>query len=73
MGVMAHSSPNYVAVQASYPSLIPDINNPPPIRYFAGSPPGLSFVNNINGLMQAVFSYGGATLFINLLSEMRRP
>lgn len=74
MGIMAHSSPNYTAVLASYPSLLPNgINNAAPISTTAGSPPGLSFRDNINGLMQAVFSFGGATLFPNLLAEMRRP
>lgn len=73
MGVMSNSPPNYTAVAASYPDVLPDPTNPAPIHYAAGSPPGLGLVNNVSGLMQAVFSYGGATLFINLLSEMRRP
>ena len=74
MGIMAHSTPNYTAVLASFPQLLPNgIDHPPPISTTAGSPPGLSFRDNINGLMQAVFSFGGATLFPNLLAEMRRP
>jgi len=73
MGVFATSPPNYVAVAASFPAVLPDVNNPSPKHTTAGSPPGLSFLNNVNGLMQAVFSYGGATLFPNLLAEMRRP
>ena len=73
MGIMSNSTPNYVAVAASYPSVLPDVNNPAPITHSAGSPPGLNFIDNVNGLMQAVFSYGGATLFMNLLAEMRRP
>lgn len=74
MGIMAHSTPNYTASFSSYPSLFPNgIDNPPPIATTAGTPPGLNFRDNINGLMQAVFSFGGATLFPNLLAEMRRP
>jgi hypothetical protein len=74
MGIMANSTPNYTAVLASFPSLLPNgINDPPPITTSAGSPPGLNFRDNVNGLMQAVFSFGGATLFPNLLAEMRRP
>ncbi|KAI9683299.1 MAG: hypothetical protein M1822_006164 [Bathelium mastoideum] len=80
MGIVAHSNPNYVASAASYPDLFntlpngdPDVNNPPPISTTGGSPPGLAFTDNVNGLMQAVFSYGGATLFTELMAEMRRP
>ena len=74
MGIMSSSTPNYTAVLASYPSLLPNgIDHPAPISTSAGSPPGLNFRDNVNGLMQAVFSFGGATLFPNLLAEMRRP
>lgn len=68
MGIVSNSSPNYTAVFASY-----GIPKGEPITTTAGLPPGLTFVDNINGLMQAVFSYGGATLFCELMSEMRRP
>ena len=71
---MTSSTPNYTAVLASYPDLLPNgIEHPAPITTSGGSPPGLEFRDNINGLMQAVFSFGGATLFPNLLAEMRRP
>ncbi|KAI9694370.1 MAG: hypothetical protein M1820_008970 [Bogoriella megaspora] len=80
MGIVAHSDPNYVASAASYPNLFntlpsgdPDVDHPPPISTSAGSAPGLEFTDNVNGLMQAVFSYGGATLFNELMAEMRRP
>ncbi|KAK5136104.1 hypothetical protein LTR08_004154 [Meristemomyces frigidus] len=36
-------------------------------------PEGTELKDHINGLMQGVFSYGGATLFNELMSEMRRP
>lgn len=74
MGVIAHSSPNYTALFASNPTLFPNgIENPPPVSISGGSPAGLDLVDNVNGLMNAVFSFGGATLFVELMSEMRRP
>ena len=71
MGVMAHSPPNYILYKASHPDF--DISNPDPIVVTAPSPPGLGIVENVNGLMNAVFSFGGATLFVELMAEMRRP
>jgi len=71
MGVMAHSSPNYQLYAASHPDF--DINHPDPIQVSGPAPPGLSIVDNVNGLMNAVFSWGGATLFVELMAEMRRP
>ena len=73
MGVMAHSPPNYQIIAASEPAVLPDINHPAPIFYYAGLPPGLTLPDNVNGLMNAVFSFGGATLFCELMAEMRRP
>ncbi|KAL1630881.1 hypothetical protein SLS54_000754 [Diplodia seriata] len=67
MGIVANSSPNYEAVYASYQ--IPR----GPVKTSAGAPSDLTFVDNINGLMQAVYSYGGATMFCELMAEMRRP
>ncbi len=71
MGVMAHSPPNYKLYAASNPDF--DINNPDPVQVSGAAPPGLSIVDNVNGLMNAVFSFGGATLFVELMAEMRRP
>jgi hypothetical protein len=34
---------------------------------------GSGFVGSLNGLNQAVYSYGGAMLFISFLAEMRHP
>jgi len=74
MVCVTHEAPNYVAVAASSPQLLPNgAADPPPITHSAGVPAGLDFSDNINGLMQAVFSYGGATLFTELMAEMRRP
>ena len=71
MGVMAHSPPNYILYQAANPDF--DIAHPDPIKVSGAAPPGLSVVDNVNGLMNAVFSFGGATLFVELMAEMRRP
>jgi hypothetical protein len=73
MGVMAHSPPNYQLIHASYPGVLPNINDPPPVFHYGSLPPGLTLVDNVNGLMNAVFSFGGATLFCELMAEMRRP
>jgi Transmembrane amino acid transporter protein len=54
MGIVSGSSPNYDAVAASYPGVLPDPTNPAPVSHTGGSPPGLTFIDNINGLMQAV-------------------
>jgi len=67
MGIVSTSAPNWKAVTASYGI------EPGPIVTSAGVPAGLTLTDNINGLMQAVFSYGGATLFCELMAEMRRP
>jgi len=44
-----------------------------PIRTSAGAMPGTSFIVQVNGLGQAVYSYGGAMLFVEFMAEMRRP
>jgi hypothetical protein len=75
MGVAANSAPNVAAVQAS----TPDFDVTQPVHRYAGTPPdgaatgGSGFVGSLNGLNQAVYSYGGAMLFISFLSEMRHP
>lgn len=68
MAITSTTPPNWPAVIASG---FADAEGP--IYTTGGTPPGKDFVDQINGLMQAVFSYGGATLFTNLLAEMRRP
>ncbi len=54
MGIVSTSDPNYTAVAASYPAVLPDPANPASVSHTGGSPPGLTFIDNINGLMQAV-------------------
>lgn len=60
-------SPNYDAALAN--------NDAPkgPQVTTAGPPPNVAFQGQVVGLMQAVYSYGGAMLFIEFMAEMRRP
>lgn len=67
MVVVHYYPPNYAAAASS------DIDTSQPIMTSAGLPPGKTVRDNINGLMNCVFAYGGATLFNELMAEMRRP
>ena len=67
MAVIAHSGPNFVAAKAN------NMVDPGPIFKTAGPPPDVAFDGQVVGLMQAVFSYGGAMIFIEFMSEMKRP
>ncbi|OXV05166.1 hypothetical protein Egran_07066 [Elaphomyces granulatus] len=82
MGAFAHSPPNYsIAVLGSAGSVVdpttitPDPNTGvyPPVIHYNGLPNPNSLVGSINGLMQAVYAYGGAQLFVEFMAEMRRP
>lgn len=68
MGVVPSFGPNYKASAAAY-------NTTPnePIVTSAYWPPGTTLNGRINGLMNGVFAYGGATLFNEFMAEMRRP
>ena len=68
MAVTAKYGPNEQAAATSY-------NVPPnqPIRTSGYWPEGSGLTDRINGLMNGVFAYGGATLFNELMAEMRRP
>lgn len=82
MGVVAHSPPNYAAAQGASAgaalggtmvTMLPD-GSYPPVQTFAGLPPSTEgFIGSVNGLMQAVYAYGGAMLFIEFMAEMKRP
>ncbi|KAB5585646.1 transmembrane amino acid transporter family protein [Coniochaeta sp. 2T2.1] len=73
MGVAANSPPNFKAAMASFSF------EPGPIKVYAGTPRagmatgGSGFIGSLNGLNQAVYSYGGAMIFTHLLAEMRHP
>ena len=80
MGVAAHSQPLYSASgsSAGY-SVNPDLVTPnaagvyPAVTHSAGLPDPSNFGSAINGLMQAVYAYGGAMLFTEFMAEMKRP
>ncbi|KAL8711779.1 MAG: hypothetical protein Q9225_007071 [Loekoesia sp. 1 TL-2023] len=65
--VIFHSDPNYDAALANN-----DAPKGPKITT-AGPPDGVGFEGQVVGLMQAVYSYGGAMLFVEFMAEMRRP
>ncbi|XWX01182.1 hypothetical protein V2A60_009208 [Cordyceps javanica] len=75
IGVVVHYPPNFKATQASYGEAF----GPAPVRTFAGQPPagmasgGAGFVASLNGLNQAVYSYGGCMAFVAFMAEMRHP
>ncbi len=73
MVVTNYYPPNYAAVHASYPAIdVGPAGGPhPPVKTTASWPGYTSLTDHINGLMQGVFSYGGATLFNELMAEMR--
>ncbi|KAF1988289.1 oligopeptide transporter protein [Aulographum hederae CBS 113979] len=70
MAVVSHSRPNY--------DMSEETNDIPRgdgiVHTYGGSPPYTEgFTSGIVGLMQAVYSFGGAMLFAEFMSEMRRP
>ncbi|OCK74730.1 oligopeptide transporter protein [Lepidopterella palustris CBS 459.81] len=81
MGTIAHSPPNYSvaafgsAGATTVPAdVTPDANGVfPPVKHYAGLPNPSSLIGSINGLMQGVYAYSGAQLFIEFMAEMRRP
>ncbi|KAK3369668.1 transmembrane amino acid transporter [Lasiosphaeria ovina] len=75
MGVAANSLPNFTATAGTFgPDFVEG-----PIRTFAGTPPdgfasgGSGFIGSLNGLNQAVYSFGGCMVFAAFMAEMRHP
>nr|CBX33324.1 oligopeptide transporter protein [uncultured eukaryote] len=67
MGFVANSPPNYAAAQAAYGDAIG--SGPVITAAFVSQP----LAPKVNGIMNMVFAYGGAMIFPELMSEMRRP
>jgi len=65
MGTVAHTAPNYGAAASAY-----NISSGPVLTEAIIRQP---FEPQLNGIMQIVFSYGGAMIFIEFMAEMRRP
>lgn len=85
MGVFAHSPPNFaISVLGSAGAVVdpdtitPTMNNAtgeyvyPPVMHYNGMPSSELTVG-VFGLMQAVYAYAGAQLFIEFMAELRRP
>lgn len=82
MGVFAHSEPNYSSAQAgsagaalggSSVMQLPDGSYPPIMTYGNPPPSDNGFIGSIVGLMQGVYAYAGAQLFIEFMAELQRP
>ncbi|KAF7177776.1 hypothetical protein CNMCM7691_006210 [Aspergillus felis] len=79
MGGAATAPPNYAATSASAgaainKALITPVNGIyPSVQTSGGLPETGDFVGSLNGAMQAVFAYGGAMVFPEFMSEMKRP
>ncbi|KAJ5648144.1 hypothetical protein N7490_004516 [Penicillium lividum] len=67
MVVVFYYPPNYSAVLTSYGI------KEGPITTSANWTAGFGLEDRVNAMMNAVFAYGGATLFNELMAEMRRP
>ncbi|GAB7342548.1 hypothetical protein MBLNU457_g0726t1 [Dothideomycetes sp. NU457] len=65
VGFIAHSPPNYASAKAAYGVKA----GPVVTQAFATYP----FYSRINGVMNIVYAYGGATIFPQIIAEMRRP
>jgi hypothetical protein len=79
MAGAAKYPPLYQAVSASAgmvynPDLVTPVNGVyPPVQTSGGLPESGNFVGSLNGAMQAIFAYGGAMVFPEFMSEMKRP
>lgn len=79
MGAAAHTPPLYSASASSAgysvnPALVTPVKGVyPPVQHSAGLPDPSNFGASVNGLMQAVYAYGGAMIFAEFMAEMRRP
>lgn len=65
VGFVAHSSPNYEAATAAYGT----VKGPIVKANFASYP----LYERVNGAMNICYAFGGATIFPQIVAEMRRP
>lgn len=65
VGFIAHSPPNYASAKAAY-----GIPQGAVVKQTFATYP---FYERINGVMNIVYAYGGATIFAQIIAEMRRP
>lgn len=72
MAISATSDPNYDdAIMVNGPVL--GFDSQTPVVTHAGAPPGTDFSVQVEGLQLAIFAFGGANIFIELMAEMKRP
>ena len=69
MACVAHSEPNYVAALGTMG--IP--KGPKVVQVIVKGGSGTAFTNQLTACMNIVYSYGGAMVFVEFMSEMRRP
>ncbi|PWY81746.1 hypothetical protein BO94DRAFT_536947 [Aspergillus sclerotioniger CBS 115572] len=67
MAVVYEYPPNYAAAWTSYQT------PKGPVKTSANWPESASLYDRMTAVMNCVFAYGGATLFNELMAEMRRP
>ena len=70
MGVVANTGVTDIAIQSN---AVFQVTEGQPISTSPGERPGLDFTVAVEGLMIAVFAYGGATVFTEFMAEMKRP
>jgi hypothetical protein len=82
MGGVSHYPPNYKAAAGAAgatlgdgSSVVPDDNGVyPPVQTSGGLPAnGGGFAGQVNGVMSAIFAYGGSMIFPEFMAEMKRP
>lgn len=79
MGAAAHSEPLFSASASSAgysinPKLVKPVNGVyPPVQHSGGLPDPGNFGGSVNGMMQAVYSYGGCMIFPEFMAEIKRP
>lgn len=80
MGGASHSPPRYSSALNSAgstydPKFVAEIKKGlhPPVYQTAGLPNPGNFAAALNGAMQAVYSFGGAMIFPEIMAEIRRP
>ncbi|KAJ1026936.1 hypothetical protein NDA16_002229 [Ustilago loliicola] len=69
MAAIIKYGPYIAGAQASYGTDYPYNNQPVITEFFVSYP----ISQKVNGIMNMVFAYGGAMIFPELMSEMRRP
>lgn len=74
MVVCVYTPPNYAASNTQNGTPLATAGEiQQPILHYVSVNPAVGFQGQIIGLMQAVYSYGGAMLYCEFMSEMKKP